>query len=290
MLQEPTHRIIPTATSLLPKSDQTLILITASHVSTSIEKGNFLQTGDANGSPLTFHPFLHTILDVTGYSVQTAEEAAEATEAFRRHKPDLVVLDLNLPQKSGFTLLKDVFGGAERTPVLVFTGHGDDAVIRRRAEELGAAAFLGKDAGTDALLRSVARILSGRQGPGKTERHDYILVVDDDPAICELLKDFLEDYGYRVETVNDAKSGRELIERACPRLLLLDIKMPEVSGLELLEELEADGIRPPTMVITGAEEKEIGIEAESYGIIDFLVKPFNFNYLESHLLAQIERL
>jgi len=69
MLQETTQRIIPIATSLLPKSDQTLILLSASHLSTSIEKGNFLQTGDANGSPPTFHPFLHTILDVTGLNL-----------------------------------------------------------------------------------------------------------------------------------------------------------------------------------------------------------------------------
>src|SRR5258707_3434681 len=79
---------------------------------------------------------------------------------------------------------------------------------------------------------------------------DNILVVDDDPDIREVLKDRLESLGYRVLTADSGKEGLDLLEKECPQLILLDIEMPALSGIEVLKEIRKRALDLTVVMIT----------------------------------------
>ena len=102
-----------------------------------------------------------------------------------------------------------------------------------------------------------------------------VLVVDDEPAICSSVQRLLQGAGHRVETYAGADhlawSGRP----AGPCCLIVDVQMPEVSGLEFKRWLDGNGIRVPIIFITGVGSIPMGIRAMKEGAVDFLTKPFD---------------
>ena len=114
----------------------------------------------------------------------------------------------------------------------------------------------------------------------------YILVVDDEPDICRLVREILEDEGYEVATAENAVEARRLYAQHRPDLALLDIWMPDVDGITLLKEW-AEGLTPPFPVImmSGHATVETAVEATRTGAFDFLEKPLSL----ARLLLTVER-
>lgn len=103
-----------------------------------------------------------------------------------------------------------------------------------------------------------------------------ILVVDDEPDIRDLLRDILEDEGYRVEVAASAAEAREQRQRFRPDLILLDIWMPEVDGVTLLKEWsEAGQLDAPVVMMSGHGTVETAVEATRHGARDFVEKPLS---------------
>lgn len=104
----------------------------------------------------------------------------------------------------------------------------------------------------------------------------YVLVVDDEPDIRQLVKEILEDEGYQVATAGSAAAAREARQRRCPDLILLDIWMPDEDGVTLLKEWnENDAGRCPVVMISGHGTVETAVEATRLGAIDFIEKPLS---------------
>ncbi len=101
-----------------------------------------------------------------------------------------------------------------------------------------------------------------------------VLVVDDEESIREVLVDFLEMEGFAVVAVPDAEEGLRRLEGLRPDVILLDLEMPGMNGLELLHELEARGSRALPIMMTGYGTVETAIEAMKAGAYDYLLKPF----------------
>ena len=105
----------------------------------------------------------------------------------------------------------------------------------------------------------------------------YILVVDDEPDICGLVKEILEDEGYEVGTAEHGASARRALRERRPDLILLDIWMPDVDGITLLKEwAEGDeGLPCPVIMMSGHGTVETAVEATRLGAYDFLEKPLS---------------
>jgi len=114
-----------------------------------------------------------------------------------------------------------------------------------------------------------------------------ILVIDDDLEILELLSSFFESLGHEIKTAADSIEGLKLITTEIFDLLLLDIKLPEKDGIEVLKETKNIDPQLPVVMITGYKEAEKVIEAFRYGAMDCLLKPFNFEYIKNNVLPQI---
>lgn len=109
-----------------------------------------------------------------------------------------------------------------------------------------------------------------------------IFLVDDDATVCHALSVFLEASGYHVSTYHSAESFLEKVECTVEGIILLDIRMAKMSGLELQAELTRRGIIFPIIFMTGHADVQMSVQAIRNGAIDFLEKPFsNENLLRS---------
>ena len=94
----------------------------------------------------------------------------------------------------------------------------------------------------------------------------YILVVDDEPAIRDLVKEILDDEGYEVATADGGDAARQAMRNRRPDLALLDIWMPDLDGISLLKEWSRDGGLPcPVIMISGHGTVETAVEATRLG-------------------------
>lgn len=118
-----------------------------------------------------------------------------------------------------------------------------------------------------------------------TELTQTIYVVDDDEAMRDSMSWLLEGEGYRVSCFDSAASFLKARHDAMRGCLVLDVRMPEMSGLELHERLDALGSRLPIIFVTGHGDVPMAVSALQRGACDFIEKPFH----NEDLLARIER-
>jgi len=118
---------------------------------------------------------------------------------------------------------------------------------------------------------------------------DNILVVDDDPDIREVLKDRLESLGYNVFSGASGVEALELLEKQNPQIVLLDIEMPEMSGLEALKEIRKRQIDITVVMITAHGTIERAVEAIRQGAYDFIPKPFEPDHIALIVQRALER-
>lgn len=110
-----------------------------------------------------------------------------------------------------------------------------------------------------------------------------ILIVDDEEDILEVLQDRLEAHGFAVVT---AKTGREALEKLFAGAfdgVFLDIKMPEMDGMETLREIRKTNTTVPIIMITASSLKDTAIEAIAKGANDYLLKPFEWEELKAKI-------
>jgi response regulator RpfG family c-di-GMP phosphodiesterase len=101
-----------------------------------------------------------------------------------------------------------------------------------------------------------------------------ILVVDDERVIREILSDFLGLEGYVVRTVEDGMQALEELQKRSYNLVISDLKMPKMNGLDLIEKITELGIPVLTVIMTGFGTVETAIEAMKHGAYDYILKPF----------------
>jgi DNA-binding response OmpR family regulator len=109
-----------------------------------------------------------------------------------------------------------------------------------------------------------------------------ILVVDDDVGVQKLLKAFLEKQGYEVIRANTGDEALEQMNKR-PALVLLDIVLPDVHGLQVLNRIREISPATPIIMMTGLAEHAIGLESLERGAVDFVTKPFDLQHLH-HLI------
>ena len=115
-----------------------------------------------------------------------------------------------------------------------------------------------------------------------------ILVVDDEPRIVELARDYLEHAGFRVITANDGRAALDVARHHRPDLIVLDLGLPGLDGLDVTRELRRDGSIPIVMVTARDDEldKLLGLEL---GADDYLTKPFSPRELVARVKAVLRR-
>ncbi|WP_461613875.1 response regulator transcription factor [Clostridium sp. Marseille-QA1073] len=115
-----------------------------------------------------------------------------------------------------------------------------------------------------------------------------VLVVDDDKNICEVIKMYLESSGYSIKIANDGKEAQEVFLSFKPDLVILDVMLPYVDGIDVLKWIRKDSETPVIMVTAKGEtfDKVLGLEL---GADDYIVKPFEPKELIARVKAVLRR-
>ena len=118
-----------------------------------------------------------------------------------------------------------------------------------------------------------------------------ILIIDDDSAICELIKVNLELMGYECMYSTNPIKGFALVKQEMPSLVILDVMMGEVNGYEVAQKIrQTEGIsKTPIIMLTALGELSNKLEGFNAGVDDYLVKPFEIEELKARVLALLNR-
>jgi two-component system phosphate regulon response regulator OmpR len=130
-----------------------------------------------------------------------------------------------------------------------------------------------------------------------TSNKSHILIVDDDNRILKLLKKFLQQNNFLVSTALSAKEAFELLENFVFDLIILDVMMPEITGLEFAEKIKITGKTLPIVMLTALSEPEDRVKGLEAGAKDYITKPFEprelllriNNLIDSHNIYQKEQ-
>jgi len=123
-----------------------------------------------------------------------------------------------------------------------------------------------------------------RGGPARREDPPLVLVVEDDKGVRELLEIVLSGEGFEVHTARDGLEGLLKVRMLDPAALVLDIMMPDIGGLRVLDQLAAEHAGTPVIVVTGAAEAA-DVARERLGKANVFVKPFDIDLLVERIRA-----
>jgi two-component system, OmpR family, phosphate regulon response regulator OmpR len=120
-------------------------------------------------------------------------------------------------------------------------------------------------------------------------RRHHLFIVEDDPALRDMLADYLEQQGLAVTTMTNAEELLRRIHRLRPDLIVLDVGLPGMSGLDACSRLRADGDRVPIVLLTARSEEVDRIVGLEMGADDYLGKPFSARELLARVRAVLRR-
>ncbi|MBF6612506.1 MAG: response regulator transcription factor [Chloroflexi bacterium] len=116
-----------------------------------------------------------------------------------------------------------------------------------------------------------------------------ILVIDDDPGVTSVLKRGLSYEGFAVDTASSGHEGLDVARLRYPDLVILDVMMPGIDGLETLRRLRAADTQLPVLMLTGKDAPSDQVEGLERGADDYVVKPFTFEVLLARVRALLRR-
>jgi len=187
---------------------------------------------------------LSIALEGNGCEVEIAHSGEEAIKVFRERDFDIAFMDVKLPGMNGvesFLEIKKMKPGAK---IVMMTGYSVEQLLDQALHN-GAWGILHKPIDMNILLEHLKNI--GKQG---------VLVVDDDPDFVLSTQDFLINSGYRVFVASNGEEAIKCLHSKAIDILILDLRMPILNGLETCMELKKEGLFVPTIIVTAFAEEE----------------------------------
>lgn len=222
-----------------------------------------------------------------GFHLRIAPHPAAARSLLTLSIPDAVLLDLSFPEteEDGLSLLLEITERSPNLPVIVFTGR-DSLADRLAVSRLGAQQFLHKPATTEQIFQAITRVL-----PKTQASEAKVLIVDDDLGMLSLLSTLLTPWGLEIATLSEPQHFWQVLVATSPDLILLDLEMPQVSGLELCRVVRQDAEWGdlPILVVTAHTDAASLQQAFAMGADDFITKPVLGPELVTRVLSRIER-
>src|SRR6266571_4084691 len=123
--------------------------------------------------------------------------------------------------------------------------------------------------------------------PTPTTRPGRILVVEDDPAVQKALRRLFETEGYTVETQSDGRSALDSFQSSAPVAVVLDLRLPKISGREVCKEIKATAPTMPIVVLSAASDVSDKVLLLELGADDYVTKPFSPRELLARVRAAL---
>jgi DNA-binding response OmpR family regulator len=214
---------------------------------------------------------VESILTKKGYETVTLTSGKEAIDLLDNDNTiDLIISDIMMPGIDGFQLLKymNSHKKLQKIPVILCTARNDKEAVLKGLD-LGARDYIAKPIRAELLLEKVEKLV--QKIPG------VVLIVDDEELLRNLLEKIITRQGHKVMTARDGREALDIIKKHKVSLVISDIKMPEIDGLELLVKIKEGYPRLPVLLMTGHTSEFTRTEALAVGADGYIEKPFH-NY------------
>jgi diguanylate cyclase (GGDEF)-like protein len=223
-----------------------------------------------------------------GMGVELAASPAQARDALARMRPAGVLLDLTFETgtRDAYALLSELTGATPPIPVLVSTMR-DTLTDRVEVVRRGGRGFVSKALPAPQAIDQALQLIERATAPETT-----LLAVDDDPAVLDAVGALLAPHGVRVVTLSDPLRFWSELDRVRPDMILLDVDMPGVTGVELCRVLRNDPrwATVPVLVLTARRDPASIERIFAAGADDHLAKPVISRELVTRVRNRVERL
>jgi len=229
------------------------------------------------------------ILEATtwGIKAELATNLSQARKAIAQAQPDVVLLDLCFPDSAdnGFRLLAELTTSQPPVPVLVFTAT-ESFADRVKVARLGGWGFLQKPISPTQVMDALAQVLQKSKRP-----EAKLLIVDDDPHLLDVLQTLLEPWGFQLTLLDNPQRFWKTLLQSAPDLLILDLEMPELSGIDLCRIVRHDPnwSELPVLFLSVHTDAHIVQQVFTAGADDYVNKPIVEPELIARVLNRLER-
>jgi len=211
----------------------------------------------------------------SNYEVFPAQSAEILYELLEKITPDLIILDVQMPEINGFDLLQQLKDDEKyaEIPIIFMTGNKTDRKSVLKGMSLGAVDYITKPVSNEKLIDCIeAQLDPGQRSANKP----IILAVDDNPSILQTLNHLLSDK-YKVYTLPQPQAIKDVLSRVEPDLFILDCQMPVMHGFELVPLIRSYPEHEDTPIIFLTSEGTIDnvSVATTIGAKGFIVKPID---------------
>lgn len=231
--------------------------------------------------------FLRDRLNRRGVNCMMTQDSVNATLLFRRQRPPACLIGLADGNDPLWKTVEE-WRRLDPTAKIAVWVKTPSENTQRRAQALGCAAHVPKTGALEQDAATVETSLSawipldlGARGKGR------ILVVDDEEVVRKLLERFFSSKGFEVFCAGNGEEALRLVKRERPHLMLLDIRMPGMDGVEVLKAVRGIDSTLTVIMVTANNDLAVARETIQSGASDYIVKPFDINYLETTVMAKI---
>jgi DNA-binding NtrC family response regulator len=216
--------------------------------------------------------------------LEELKKARRAGDSF-----NLLLLNVAMPEIDGLALFACIREERLGVEAIIMTGHRDEQMVIE-AIRLSAGDYLNKPVSLEQLDAAMLRVREAAIERSNDYRKYHILVVDDEPDLCERIRRELEKEGYRTAAAFSPEECLDYFNKNRVDVLIADVKMPGMNGLEMLkrcQEINADFV---AIIITGHGDHQVATESLHLGVYNYLKKPLSLDELVSSVKKGIERL
>lgn len=243
---------------------------------------------------------IKTLLEDAGYKkTETFSNGNELLFELERHRPDLVISDICMPQVDGFQLLREIRSGAAPgtvpIPVILFSATFNDFETRKLANDLGAESFFtipfdGRD-----FIAAVEKALS-RSSPGAARAGEVpvenirLAILEDDRFSSRFLLHALKELKYEIITAETVAEFNALFEDRLPHICIIDYNLPDGDGIDVLRTVKSRDANTKVIMMTAITNERMIDDFIKEGADNFVNKPINVRNLITAIKDAVESL
>lgn len=221
-------------------------------------------------------PLISRKLGGAGHKVTQAENGGVALDLMKAEKPDLVLLDVDMPTKDGVEVIKTMQADPtlKTIPVVVIT-NSRDVTDMHYFQSLGASDFLIKaEFNLEQILEKIQPYIMQETTPQTQTGGSTVLIIEDDQFLREILFRELNKDGFHAEAAIDGAKALEILGQKSISLILLDLLLPGIDGYQILENLKKDERYKniPIVILSNLGEPTDREKALKLGATDYLIK------------------
>lgn len=261
-------------------------------------EGGTQQTVMVADDDTEFSDLVKMFLEANNYRPVIVNDPLLVMDRLRSHKPDILLLDLMMPGKDGFSIMEEMQDSADTAPIpIIVLSALRLENYQERGVLTGLPEIIAKEMPRELLLKLIeeqtAPAPSAADGPSGEQKQSLpkVLMADDQTELLHLMEEMIGLAGFEVTTATDGVEAMQAVFETHPDIIVLDYNMPRKNGLEVAQDLKNNPLfaHIPIIIVTAVGEKHAKLKGLGMGIDDYLIKPVDADELVARIRMILKR-